>query len=201
MTCGHTDRQYKPADMANRISQSYHPSLVNIPVILSPHGSPRIRPTSIGGMNKSKDMANRISQTYHSSMVNIPVIPSPHGSPRSRPTSIRMSSHPSLVNIPAMPSPRDSPRSRPSSIRMVSAHPSLVNIPIMPSPVPSPRSRPNSIHGSSQVSSIALDMCNELTFSDKSIYQGRFRPTTPWSISHSFLPPLLQSPRQLLSHR
>jgi hypothetical protein len=145
MTYEHTDVQYKPADMANRISQSYHPSLVNIPVIPSPHGSPRIRPTSIGGMNNSKDMANRISQTYHSSIVNIPAMPSPHGSPRSRP----------------------------SSIRMVSAHPSLVNIPIMPSPVPSPRSRPNSIHVSSQVSppSLVMYMYHGLILSDKSIYQ------------------------------
>jgi hypothetical protein len=128
----YADLQYKPTDMAKRISQTYHPSLVNIPMIPSPHGSPRIRPASIGGQgaNKSSDMINRISQTYHPSLVNIPIIPSPHGSPRSRPTSIRMAS----------------------------AHPSLVNIPIMASPVPSPRSRPNSIHGSSQVSPPALRM-------------------------------------------
>ena len=84
VTCDHTDRQYKPADMANRISQSYHPSLVNIPVIPSPHGSPRVRPTSI-----------RMSS--HPSLVNIPIMPSPVPSPRSRPNSIHVSSRVSPV--------------------------------------------------------------------------------------------------------
>ena len=189
--------------MANRISQSYHSSLVNTPVIPSPQGSPRMRPTSIGGQNykKSTDMANRRSQTYHSSMVNIPIIPPPHGSPRSRPTSIRMSSHPSLVNIPVMLSPNGSPRSRPSSIRTASAHPSLANIPIMPSPVPSPRSRPNSIHVSSPVSPVSHEICHDLTPSDTSIHHWKSRPTIPLSLFRSSPRRLLPLPRSLLSHR